>query len=84
MARKNYYLIQNEKESGIIVTTYVATSREKAIAFLKKMFKAESNGAVIMGAEKPVDTTDDGFFFYNGKGDYKGGEWKIETAFRTF
>ena len=45
---------------------YVATSEKKAIEFLKKQFNAEKNGASVMGIKLPVDTTDDGFFYYNG------------------
>lgn len=81
---KHYWTIKNVKESGVIVMEYVATSEKKAIAFLKKQFQAEYFGADIMGVKKPIDTTDDGFFFYNGNENRKGGEWKVEMANAAF
>lgn len=77
---KTYYTIKNIKENGHMVMEYIATSEKKAIAFLKKEFKAETNGAIAMGIKTPIDTTDDGFFFYNGGKGYQGGEWKVESA----
>lgn len=75
-----YYIIENKKENGHVVMQYVATSEKKAIEFLKKQFNAEKNGAYVMGIKLPVDTTDDGFFYYNGGKGYQGGEWSIHAA----
>ena len=81
---KTYYIIENKKESGNVVMSYVATSEKKAIEFLKKEFKVEQLGAAYMGVKAPIDTTDNGFFFYNGNDTYKGGEWRVRSAGAAF
>ena len=62
---KTYIVTESNKESNLLLRSWVCTSKPQAEKCLKKRYDIACNYSILAGIDNPVDCTDCGFFFMN-------------------
>lgn len=61
---KTYIVTETNKESNLLLRSWVCTSKPQAEKCLKKRYGIAFAYCLIAGVDNPIDCTDCGFFFW--------------------